>query len=370
MDLKNSVIALTAATLTTLATAEMSPAIVTATSNPNSRLAAAGAYSGVARLSLTNTLGSSTSCTGSLLQGGLHILTAAHCLTDERGDRNIVSTTVSFVELPNAFSVANNGYFIFPRWQGDFFRGDDLAILRLTRRVTGVEQYGIYRDTDEIGQVFTKVGYGRIGTGSEGDRVDLYGRGKLFGLNRFDARAEDFPDLIYNPISRTQLLFDFDNGRADNNFFSDSDLGFGSREVNTAPGDSGSPAFINGLIAGITTYGERGTGATDIDGVVNSSFGEYSSETRVSSYQRYIDRVLAGNAGPSYIPSSRTLTSANSEASGVSLATLADPLSADPSNTDSTATVPEPSSLMGLLAAIVSGTVYWKRKSLPENQLP
>lgn len=365
MDLKNSAIALTAATLTTLASAEVSTAIVTATNNPNSRAVAAGTFSGVARLSLTNVFGESALCTGSLLQGGFHILTAAHCLTDERGNRDVVSATVSFAELTNSYSVATDGFFIFPRWQGDFYAGDDLAILRLTQRATGVEQYGIYRDTDEVGKVFTKVGYGRIGTGNEGERVDLYGRGKLYGQNRFDARGEDFPNLISNATPGSQLLFDFDNGRQANNFFRNSDLGLGNREVNTAPGDSGSPAFIGNLIAGITTYGERGNGAADIDSEVNSSFGEYSSETRVSSYRGYIDRVLEGNANPTYIPPSVWASaSSRTEALGLSLAISADPFAAEgePGQAES-ATVPESSSLVGLLAVTVWGAIcVWKRK--------
>jgi hypothetical protein len=300
MDLKNSAIALTAATFTTLITAEISSAIVTATNNPNNRLVATGTYSGVARLSFTNVFGNSTFCTGSLLEGGLHILTAAHCLTDDWGDRNVVSAKASFLELTDLFEVASDGFFIFPEWQGDFFNGNDLAVLKLNQPALGVEQYGIYRDTNEVGQVFTKVGYGRIGTGRLGDRTDLFGYGKLYGKNRFDARGEDFPDLLYDPIPGSQLLFDFDNGNPANNFFPNSDLGLGRREINTAPGDSGSPAFIGNLIAGVTTYGD--TGPTDIDSVVNSSFGEYSSETRVSFYQGYIDQVLAGNATPSDIP--------------------------------------------------------------------
>ena len=38
------------------------------------------------------------------------------------------------------------------------------------------------------------------------------------------------------------------------------------REVTTAPGDSGGPSFIDGLIAGVTSFGStRGTAGTDVD---------------------------------------------------------------------------------------------------------
>ena len=67
-------------------------------------------------------------------------------------------------------------------------------------------------------------------------------------------------------------------------------------EVLSAPGDSGGPTFIDGYIAGVTSYGYRLSGS-DIDGGLNSSFGEFGADTRVSSYINWIDKVLAGGGG-------------------------------------------------------------------------
>jgi hypothetical protein len=53
------------------------------------------------------------------------------------------------------------------------------------------------------------------------------------------------------------LVYDFDNGNAANDGFGVlygiHDLGVGDGEVNSAPGDSGSPTFIDGKIVGINS---------------------------------------------------------------------------------------------------------------------
>ena len=94
------------------------------------------------------------------------------------------------------------------------------------------------------------------------------------------------------------LLMDFDNGLGAQNYW--GDLGQGNFEINTAPGDSGGPAFIGGKIAGVTSWGEC-TGA-DIDltrtaggycNSTNSTFGEIFGETRVSQYAAWIDGQTA-----------------------------------------------------------------------------
>lgn len=158
------------------------------------------------------------------------------------------------------------------------------------------EQYEIYRGQDEIGRTFTKVGYGRTGIGTEGavkgsnPYILAY-----FGQNRFDALGEDFYGNLVVPDS--QLLYDFDNGMSERNVFLSSnglsDLGLGNKEVNIAPGDSGSPAFIGNLVGGISSYNASDFDI-DIDSVRNSSLGEIAGDVRVSSYASFIDAAVAG----------------------------------------------------------------------------
>ncbi|MEM9245090.1 MAG: hypothetical protein AAGA67_05030, partial [Cyanobacteria bacterium P01_F01_bin.153] len=101
----------------------------------------------------------------------------------------------------------------------------------------------------------------------------------------------------------SQLGYDFDNGSPQNDAFGRDfgtpDLGLGQAEIGAAGGDSGGPAFINGQIAGIASYGgsPESPGA-DLTPTNDTSFGEFFGDTRVSFYQGWIDVTLAqSNAG-------------------------------------------------------------------------
>lgn len=300
---KPSIVAV-GALLTALGTGGGAQAIITA-GTPENYVVPPGDFSGVAGLLSLDRSGELSICTGSLLTGGLHLLTAAHCLTDTQGNFEVINTTAIF-ELSDGFfslDIADDGYFIFPDWSGNLFRGDDIAVLKLAEPApTDVEQYDIYRGADEVGQVFTQVGYGQGGTGDEG--AVLPGGTKRFGQNRFDALGDildplyrqTFPDFT-GVVPGSQLLFDFDNGLPENDAFSSlgiSDLGLGNNEVGTGQGDSGGPSFIGNAIAGVSSYGADTISPPDIDTEFNRSFGEIAGNTRVSLYASFVDDAVAG----------------------------------------------------------------------------
>lgn len=296
----------------------MEPRYVTA-GNPEDYVVQPGTgFDGVVRLFLETTL-DNFDCSGSLLTSGRHILTAAHCFTDDFGS-NITTATTAFFDLPTgavAVDVAN--FFIYPDWGGfadlESF-GGDIAVLELASVAPQVaERYDIYRATDEIGQVGVKVGYGDFGQGNSGDI--LPDGQKRSGQNRYDAPGElwnTVPNLgdVNNMLPNATLAYDFDNGLPENDAFGViglPDLGLGQQEVNSAPGDSGGPTFINGLIAGLTSGGlcfgfdvVNYTCSTlpDIDNTLNSSFGEFSFDTRVSTYASWVDGIV-GNS-PTRVP--------------------------------------------------------------------
>lgn len=281
------------------AAAPSAQAITTFLTDPNDPLYIANDpfYTGVARLSITKPGIGTFGCTGSLLTGGLAVLTAAHCVA--QGDSLIAGTSVT-ANFGALGSFASTNIVMFPTYSSATNVGD-LALVFLGGPVAGAQTYDIYRDTDEAGQIGDIAGFGRFGNGNQGSVNS--GNGVLrHGTNLIDYTASStlFPA---NGSSAVFLAFDFDNGTAAQNSLAIinaaySNLGTGNSEVGAAPGDSGGPTFLNNRIAGVTSFGTC-FGATncstppDVDTALNSTFGELFFNTRVSSYTSWIDQELA-----------------------------------------------------------------------------
>ena len=247
------------------------------------------------------------SCTGALLDSnGLYILTAAHCFNKQNDSANLNPNPNNykvFFEVNGTLkSRLVEEIFVHPEWTSDENSNNDIAIIKLSNEAPDVESYDIYRDTDEVDQVFTRVGYGFPGTGRDG-QIDDSGEDppvKRFGQNYYDALGEIFNNYDYDTpiIKGTQLAFDFDNGKPRRDAFGREygldQLGV-DQEVNSTAGDSGGPAFIDGKIAGITSYGfSSGMYDTDVDDESgNSNFGEYSVDIRVSAYIEFITDITS-----------------------------------------------------------------------------
>lgn len=328
------------------------------------------AYSGVGTLEIVNQntpAGFANFCTGSLISPTV-VLTAAHCLA-EPGAGGVSSITFS---LPNGRPLAGvspdpnpgvpqifsgNGYAVHPTWDADTEAGD-IAVIRLSAPVKGVDTYDIYRG-DPMGQQFTQVGTGTAGWGDVGADSDTGFSGGLFDLRKRvgDNIFEEYGPEFFNALNqhfgvdlvdiggpdKGILLFDFDSGKAQNDVFGllasmgDPNLdalaknqtglldAFGHLiETNTAPGDSGGPAFIDGKIAAITGFGITGAILTfdpntgeifcgdptdidisfdpDSDSCTDSSFGEISGDTSVSYYQDFVDAALRPDFKFNYVP--------------------------------------------------------------------
>jgi secreted trypsin-like serine protease len=246
---------------------------------------------------------------GVLIQGGgaRYVLTAAH-VVDQMVSMGASSV---FFDMPAPVGRTRVGIaavYIQPDWDGRYLYGNDLAIIELAAPApAGAEEYPIYRGSAEVGAVGTKLGYGRSGTGDQGDVI--HSGTKRMGENKYDALAGIFGDIFVDngydrPLAGAQLAYDFDNGSDANDafgvFLGIHDLGV-DREVLAAPGDSGGPTFINGQVAGITSYGMRMAytdlladplGTSDIDGVLNSSYGEFAVDSRVAYYAPWVDSVV------------------------------------------------------------------------------
>ncbi|WP_416675203.1 trypsin-like serine protease [Egbenema bharatensis] len=329
--------------------------MVVTVKHPDEYIVPVGKFSGVGLIQSApkGTQEFQPAATGTLLPTGRHVLTAAHVFSsDGLSDNRNEDFAVTFT-LPNRkVTIPVSKTIHYP---GAIFNGPDIGILQLAQEAPrGVKRYELYRKDDEVGKVFLKVGYGDTGTGETG--ATSFDGQKRAGFNRFESTGELFADASIpvpfvpniEEFGQTRLFFDFDNGKPENDAFGVhfglNDLGLGDREINTAPGDSGSPAFIDGKIAGVTESGfsdhllfpsGQTTDVTVADNLTDflsivfsepleqiinanpkdvtvrpelaggvsgypllsslstdSSFGEFSVEARVSSVANWIDEAL------------------------------------------------------------------------------
>jgi hypothetical protein len=112
-------------------------AIVTFGSDPLDYQLDPGEFSGVASLNFLDT--DAQQCTSSLLPGGLHLLSAAHCFTDKSGvfeaSRFVNNLKATFNLASGPASVLVSDFYIFRDWTGDLKVGDDVAVLKWVFRI-------------------------------------------------------------------------------------------------------------------------------------------------------------------------------------------------------------------------------------------
>ncbi|NJC07111.1 hypothetical protein GGQ62_000109 [Polymorphobacter fuscus] len=291
--------------------------------------------SGVVALIMTYADGARFICSGSVLGDGMSIATAGHCVSDGAGTANPVSTTAYFFDgdadvrtpfKPGGVSIDVTRYFVNPNYTGEVIDQNDIAVLRLaTAAPSSAERYDLY--TSEIkGQQFNVAGYGtrstvggatgntppdagQTGFLREGDNIYDYAWGDALFQGFFTDRDANGENFFGTAEVEFSYISDFDNGLAaqdqarrianalglgaigDANF---ADTGLGAREVGIAGGDSGGPAFIDGKLASINSYGLTfGTAFGDFGGGLNSGWGEFSGYVPVFIHTDFIASAMA-----------------------------------------------------------------------------
>jgi secreted trypsin-like serine protease len=264
------------------------PLIVASDDPANWQAPSGDPFDGVGKLILSRTDGT-FGCSGSLLDGGGFLVTAAHCLTDNDGNSILNSATVSFQD--GAVTTTATQAYIWKGWDGHTLESNsDIAILRLDTPVTTISGFAIATGNPFL-QPVLHAGYGQTGTGATGMQSGTFGT-LHYGYNVYDA--------IWNGGS---LAYDFDDGTTAHDTFcivaGICNTGLPHPfESMIASGDSGGPSFIleNGefKLAGLHSFGATfGLGLGDIDGILNASFGEAGGDTWLLPHIDWIEIVTA-----------------------------------------------------------------------------
>ena len=228
----------------------------------------------------------------------------------------------------------------------------DFSIITLKEEAPAwIDRYEIYRETDEIGKDYLRVGYGMEGLGE-------YGRGdgflpkefwssdteggqlvKRYGSNTYDMTEAEFvlkPTFTWDaknlgPLEARQamLMSDFDDGTVENDAFGQGNIqemknvkhtGLGKWEVSSSPGNSGGPNFIDGRIAGVGSGGGgyHPSGQLVIDGSDDrpDGYGWHTNDSRVSSVIDWIEGIVGKNDNTSLITLPGTMVNDNLKTTG------------------------------------------------------
>ena len=195
------------------------------------------------------------------------------------------------------FELGGNSYqseeiYLHDGWSGDAATGNDIALVKLTQDVVGVEAARLYdgpvtEDLSDtlIGAEATFVGYGRTGDGVNGAYINA--GNKHAGQNVIDAFGGDHP--LLRDFSDHIFFADFDDPNAVSDGYSWSDDLTLALEYMIAPGDSGGGVFIEEdgetFLVGVNSF------LLAHDSVTDSDYGDVAGLTHVPAFTDWISAI-------------------------------------------------------------------------------
>lgn len=236
-------------------------------------------HSGIANLNLSFGAGVG-GCTGSLLSTGRHVLTAAHCVTDELGNIAATGGVVRFRDPSTGNNVNHTVSAITTRagYTGFVVDGNDVAVLTLDSEVNPLVQRYNLASAYARGDIVRFAGFGLTGTGNTGDNNtanNQFSPNAVLreGFNQFHhfcaatpANAIPGTDTCSNSVGEgATWLADFSEPGLENfsllcQFYGVCEQSLGvPNEVGIGRGDSGGAAFdLNWGILGVASWGAGG----------------------------------------------------------------------------------------------------------------
>ncbi|HMN74753.1 MAG TPA: trypsin-like serine protease [Burkholderiaceae bacterium] len=256
-------------------------------------------------------------CSGTLLAGGMYVLTAGHCAD------NFNVMQIDF-GINNDVATATRGAaaaYLKPGWNGTLSTGADMAIIKLDQKVEGIQGFNI--DTQSaLGKQVLMMGYGTttVGNTATAPNWNEWGHGH-YGYNTFDVTSKVFLDAWDGSGDNTygeEFVADYDGGppsqahpEGRNNTLGivagmtgnlwTSNNGDAIESLITG-GDSGGGDFVwNGsewLVTGVHSWGWQFCGgrispSCDYSSANSGSWGDLMASTAVYSNVGWINSIAA-----------------------------------------------------------------------------
>jgi hypothetical protein len=260
------------------------------------------------------------SCTGTLVAGETHIITAAHCLTDFDGTVDVPWVDVHFEAAGVTMRADFDALSIPDGWLGlPSLTPDDIAMIELPgpapAGLRGLEPAPADIDFEDPLTVWL-FGYGYGGLGG----VDP---GLMPGVLRAGFNHYDDPSAL-DPWQGFFNVFDFDDYTEGSNIVGepgwvtypgnppiqsipqvdyDFDRNWVLGESMTASGDSGGPSVVDIYLVGVHSWVQPGLGGDvilleDAPGAMDIGFGWIAGDTSVAAHADWIQGVLSGTTIP------------------------------------------------------------------------